>query len=127
MSRTQVQTPEAPQPLAGAPYAQAVAWGELVFTSGQIPVDPETNELIEGDAATQTRQVLANVDAVLRAGGSGLDKVLKTTVFLADLADWPAMNDVYRELVGEALPARSAVQVGLPAGVKVEIEAVGHR
>jgi reactive intermediate/imine deaminase len=127
MSRTEIKTPEAPAPMAGAPYAQGVVWNDVVFTSGQVPVDPVSNKIVGEDIGTQTEQALRNLAAVLEAGGSGLTKILKTTVFLSDLADWAGMNEVYARVVGKPVPARSAVGVQLPAGIRVEIEAVGHR
>jgi 2-iminobutanoate/2-iminopropanoate deaminase len=98
----------------------------LVFTAGQIPIDPATGEIPGSDIATQTRQVLENVKAVLEAGGSGLDSVIKTTVFMKDLGEFAAMNEVYATYFRESPPARSTVEVSrLPRDVRVEIEAVG--
>ena len=112
-------------PAAVGPYSQAVRAGRMVFTAGQIPLDPSSGKPIEGDVAAQTRQVLDNLAAVLEAAGSGLDRVLKTTVFLTDMADFGAMNAVYAERFGQAPPARSTVAVAaLPRGARVEIEAV---
>ena len=115
-------------PAAIGPYAQANKFGELLFTSGQIPLDPVSGELVGTEIKAQTKQALENLKAVLEAGGSGLDKVLKTTVFLKDIADFAAMNEVYAQyFAGGALPSRSAVQVAaLPKGALVEIEAVAH-
>ncbi len=125
MKRT-VSTPNAPEAIG--PYSQAVIAGNLVFCSGQIPLDPATGALVEGDIAAQTRRVLENLRAVLEAAGSGLDRVVKTTVFLADLADFQGMNAVYAEYFGGDPPARAAVQVAaLPKGARVEIEAVALR
>lgn len=121
-----IQTDRAPQAIG--PYSQAVkvnATGGLVFASGQIPLDPATMQLIEGDIAAQTEQVLHNVQAVLEAAGSALDRVVKTTVFLADMNDFAAMNEVYARFFGATRPARSTVQAArLPRDVKVEIEVV---
>jgi 2-iminobutanoate/2-iminopropanoate deaminase len=115
-------------PAAVGPYSQAVGWEKLVYTAGQIPLDPATGELIAGDAAVQTRRVLQNLKAVLEAGGSGLGRVLKCTVFLTDLGDFAAMNGVYAEFFGGHKPARSTIQVAaLPKGARVEIEAVAVR
>ncbi len=112
-------------PGAIGPYSQAVSGGGLVFCSGQIAIDPSTGELVGATAAEQARQVLANLRAVLVAAGSGMDRVLKTTVYLADLADFAAVNEVYAEAFGGHRPARAAFQVArLPKDALVEIEAV---
>ena len=112
-----------PKPLG--PYSPAVSCNGLLFCSGQIPLDPATGKLVEGDIQAQTRQVFRNLAALLEAGGSGLDLVLKTTVFLQDLNDFAAMNEVYAEVFPEAPPARAAVQVArLPMDARIEIEAV---
>lgn len=112
-------------PRAIGPYSQAIVAGGLVFCSGQIPLDPATMEMVDGDAAAQARQVLANLAAVLEAAGSGLERVVKTTVFLSDMTDFAAVNAVYAEAFGAHRPARSTVQVGrLPKDARVEIEAV---
>ncbi len=123
MSREVISTPKAPA--AVGPYSQAIRVDNLVFTAGQVAIDPEQGKLIEGDIAAQTRQVLTNLSAVLEAAGSSLSQVLKTTVFLKDIHDFAAMNAVYAEFFPEKPPARSAVQVAaLPLGALVEIEAV---
>jgi len=115
-------------PAAIGPYAQAVISGDLVFTSGQIALDPVTGALVEGDAAVQTRRVLANLRAVLHKSGCGMDDVLKTTVFLVDIDDFAAMNAVYAEAFGRTRPARSTVAVAaLPRGARVEIEVLARR
>lgn len=112
-------------PKAIGPYAQAVKIGSLIYTSGQIPLDPATMKLIEGDIAAQTARVLSNLEAVLRGAGATLADVVKTTVFLADMKDFPAMNEVYAARFGAHRPARSTVQVAaLPAGARIEIEVV---
>lgn len=122
MPRDVIQTEQAPAAIGL--YAQAIRAGELLFTSGQIPLKP-SGELESGDIRAQTRQVLENLRAVLEAGGSSLAKVLKCTCFLADMDEFAAMNEVYGEFFGAAPPARSTVQVArLPRDVKVEIEAV---
>jgi 2-iminobutanoate/2-iminopropanoate deaminase len=116
-----VPTPNAP-PVAG-PYSAAVRAGDFFVLAGQVPLDPATGKLVEGDAATQCRQVLANVSAVLADCGATLADVAKTTVFVTDLGDFAAMNAVYAEAFGDHRPARSTVQVAaLPAGARVEIE-----
>ena len=121
--RTVISTDQAPA--AVGPYSQAIIAGEFVFTAGQIPMDPATGRLIEGDIQEQTRQVLSNVKAVLQAAGTSLDKVVKVTVFLQDMGDFKAMNEVYAEFFVKEPPARSAIQAAaLPLGVGVEIEAI---
>lgn len=118
-----VQTEKAPKALG--PYSVAVQLGQLVFTSGQIGLDPVSNTIVEGGIEAETHQVLKNLQAVLEAAGSGLDKVVKTTVFLRDMGDFAKMNAVYGEYFTSAFPARSTVQVAaLPKGVAVEIEAI---
>jgi 2-iminobutanoate/2-iminopropanoate deaminase len=113
-------------PKVYGPYSQAIAVGNLVYTAGQIPLDPVSMEVVAGSIKEQTTQVLANLRAVLQAAGSDLDRVVKTTVFLVDLADFDALNEAYAEAFGDHKPARSTVAVaGLPRGVRVEIEAVG--
>ena len=115
-------------PAAIGPYSQAVAQGQLLFTSGQIPIDPATGELRNSDIATAARQVLTNLRAVLVAGGADLTTVVKTTAFLKDLRDFQAFNAVYAEFFKEPCPARSCIQVaGLPKDSLVEIEAVAVR
>ncbi len=115
-------------PAAIGPYSQAVAEGRLLFTSGQIPIDPATGELRNSDIATAARQVLTNLRAVLVAGGADLTTVVKTTVFLKDMRDFQAFNAVYGEFFKEPFPARSCIQVaGLPKDSLVEIEAVAVR
>jgi len=115
-------------PAAIGPYSQGVEWdGKLVFTSGQIPLDPKTGNLVEGDIKAQTRQALENLKAVLEAGGSNLRKVIKCTVFLADMNDFADMNQVYAEYFPQNPPARSAFQVArLPKEARVEIEAIAE-
>ena len=112
-------------PAAAGPYSQAIRAGELVFTAGQLGIDPATGELIGDDVQAQADQSLANVRAILEAAGSGLDQLVKVTVYLADIADWPAVNEVYAREVPQPFPARSAFAVrDLPKGARVEIEAV---
>lgn len=119
--------PESAAPAIG-PYSAAVSVGEFVFASGQIPVDPATGEIVAGCAACQTTQVLANASAVLDAAGLTFANVVKTTVFLVDLADFEKMNGVYAQHFSEPYPARSTVQVAaLPKGARVEIEFVAVR
>lgn len=122
MQRNVVATNNAPQAIG--PYSQAISAEQLVFCSGQIPLRPD-GTLVEGNIAEQTRQVLLNLQGVLNAAGSSLAHVVKTTVFLADMNDFAAMNEVYAEFFDAAPPARSTVQVSrLPRDVRVEIEAI---
>lgn len=112
-------------PAAIGPYSQAQIAGNLVFTAGQIPLDAETMELVGEDIAEQTERVLANLSEVLEAAGAGLDTVVKTTVFLRDMEEFSAMNDVYAQHFGDHKPARSTVQAArLPKDVRVEIDAI---
>ncbi len=115
-------------PAALGPYSQAIVSGEWVFCSGQIPIVPATGELLEGVIADQTDRVLTNLSEVLAAAGSSLDRVVKTTVFLAHMGDFAAMNEVYARRFGSHRPARSTIQAGaLPRGCKIEIECVARR
>lgn len=124
--KTAIHTPAAPKPIG--PYVQAVAGNGLLFCSGQVGLDHTTGKLVEGDVAAQTRRALLNLAAVLSAGGASLRDVVKTTVFLLDMQDFAAMNEVYAEVFGESPPARSTVAVtALPAGARVEIEATALR
>jgi len=118
-----VSTDDAPKAIG--PYSQGTVAGGLIFTAGQIAIDPANGEVVPGGAAEQTARVMQNLTAILRAAGSGLDRVVKTTVFLTDMADFAAMNEVYGRAFGSHRPARSTVAVAnLPKGVKVEIEAI---
>lgn len=113
-------------PIPRGPYSQAVRAGDTVYVSGQIPVDPATNQLVAGDAAAQARQVFENLKAILTAAGASLDRVVKTTIFLADVNDFAAVNAVYAEYFTEPLPARSTVAVAaLPGGsAKLQVDAI---
>lgn len=112
-------------PGAIGPYSQAVKTGNLVFCSGQIPIDPKTGEFISDDVAEQTEQVLKNLGAVLAAAGTNLNNVVKTTVFLADMSDFTAMNEIYSKFFSENKPARATVQAArLPKDARVEIECI---
>jgi 2-iminobutanoate/2-iminopropanoate deaminase len=123
-----VRTERAPAPFQGAPYSQAIVTGDLVFVSGQLALRPGEGHAPEGDISAQTEQVFANLRAILEEAGSGLDRLVKTTVYLVDLGDFSAMNDVYARHVGEHPPARATIEVSaLPSGALVEIEAVAHR
>ena len=115
-------------PAAVGPYSQAIAAGSFVFCAGQIPLDPATGNLIEGDVTAQTRRVLDNVKAVLAAAGATLNDVVKSTVFLLDMNDFAAMNAVYAEYFASPFPARSTIQVArLPKDARVEIEVIAVR
>jgi 2-iminobutanoate/2-iminopropanoate deaminase len=112
-------------PRAIGPYSQAVRAGNMLFASGQIPIDPATGEFVPGGVAEQTEQVMRNLSAVFEAAGAALNQIVKTTVFLADMKDFTAMNEVYGRFFGENPPARATVQAaGLPRDAKVEIEAI---
>ena len=124
MDNIVIETLDAPQAIGT--YSQGIKSGNLVFTSGQIPLNPETGELINGDFKSEISQVLMNLNAVLKSGGSSLKKAVKLTVFLTDLSYFPQVNEVFKEYFPENPPARSAVQVSaLPMNAKIEIEAVG--
>jgi len=123
--KTAVRTEEAPAPFQGAPYSQAIRAGDFVFVSGQLALQPDHAEIVGDSIEEQTEQVLANLRAILEAAGSGLDRLVKTTVYLSDLGDFAGMNEVYARHVGEVPPARATIEVSaLPSGAKVEIEAV---
>jgi 2-iminobutanoate/2-iminopropanoate deaminase len=123
--RKAILTDKAPKPIG--PYSQAVQYGNLVFTSGQIPIDPATGNLVVGDIVKETEQVFVNLAAVLAAAGTSLDRAVKTTVFLTDMGSFGKVNEVYARYFREPFPARSTVQVAaLPKGVSVEIEVVAE-
>ena len=123
MSLTVVSTPGAPKAIG--PYSQAIVHGGLVYTAGQVALDPATMELVPGGVAEQADRALTNLTAVLAEAGSGLDRVVKTTVYLVDMADFGAMNEVYARHFGSHRPARSTVAVaGLPKGARVEIDVI---
>ncbi len=125
MSLIRIETPDAPAAIG--PYSQAIVVDGLVFSAGQIALDPSTMEIIPGGITEQTERVMQNLRAVLEAAGSGLDYVIKTTVFLADMGEFAAMNAVYGAAFGTHRPARSTVAAaGLPKGVRVEIEVVAQ-
>jgi 2-iminobutanoate/2-iminopropanoate deaminase len=118
-----VSSPSAPKAIG--PYSQAVRAGQLLFVSGQVPLDPATGQLVNGDIAAQTRRVFDNLGAVLKAGGRSFADVVRTTVFLADMNDFAAMNEVYGEYFSEPYPARATVQVArLPKDARVEIDVI---
>ena len=125
MSKEAVRTEAAPAPFQGAPYSQAIKAGGFVFVSGQLGLEPGVNEMVEGGITPQTEQVFANLRAILEEAGSSLAKLVKTTVYLQQLDDFAAMNEVYKKHVGDIPPARATVEVAkLPSGSLVEIEAI---
>ena len=122
-----VRTERAPAPFQGAPYSQGIIFGDLVWASGQVAIDPASGNVVEGGITEQTEQVMQNVSAILEEAGSSLKQLVKTTIFLADFDDFQAMNEVYAQHVGPEPPARATVQVAyLPSGVLVEIDALAH-
>lgn len=126
MAHSPVSTPHAPQAIG--PYSQAIVAGELVFTSGQIPLDPTTQKMVEGDVRAQAERVMENLAAVLTAAGATFAGVVKATIFLADLNDFATVNEVYGKRFPAAPPARSTVQVAaLPKGARVEIDLIAVR
>jgi 2-iminobutanoate/2-iminopropanoate deaminase len=125
VSKRVVRTDKAPAPFQGAPYSQGIVQGDLVFVSGQLGVDPARGEMVEGGIGPQTERVLQNVSAVLDAAGSSLANLLNVSIFLVDLGDFAAMNEVYAKHVGPDFPARATVQIGaLPSGALIEIAVV---
>jgi 2-iminobutanoate/2-iminopropanoate deaminase len=125
--KTAVRTEEAPAPFQGAPYSQAIRSGNFVFVSGQLALRPDHAEIVGDSIEEQTEQVFANLRAILEAAGTGLNRLVKTTVFLTDLGDFAGMNEVYARHVGEVPPARATIEVSaLPSGAKVEIEAIAE-
>lgn len=123
MDRIRIATEAAPAAIG--PYSQAIRAGNLIFVSGQLPINPATNEMITDDIGAMTRQIFANIAAILHEAGSSLDRIVKTTVFLADLNDFAAMNAAYAEHFGDAPPTRSTVQVArLPRDARIEIEVI---
>ena len=122
-----VRTEAAPAPFQGAPYSQAIISGGFVFVSGQLSLRPDHAEIVGETIQEQTEQVFANLGAILEAAGSGLDKLVKTTVYLVDLDEFQGMNEVYARHVGDRPPARATIEISaLPAGAKVEIEAIAE-
>ena len=123
--KTVVRTEEAPAPFQGAPYSQAISAAGLVFVAGQVALRPEHAEIVGDTIQEQTEQVFANLRGILDAAGSGRDRLVRTTVYLADFGDFAGMNEVYAQHVGDQPPARATIEVSaLPSGAKVEIEAI---
>ena len=121
--KTIISTPKAPAAIG--PYSQAVLVNGMLFTSGVIPIDPETNTLVEGDVTVQARQAIGNLKNLIEASGSSMDKVVKTTVFIKDMNDFGKINDIYKDFFTSDFPARSSVEVArLPKDVLIEIEAI---
>jgi len=126
MDKQRIRPPRGPNPVG--PYPPAIVFGDLVFVSGQGPMNPDTGQVEKGDIASQMKLAMENLRLLLEAAGSGLDRVLKTTVFLANMDDFAPMNELYRSYFSEPYPARTTVQAaGLPLGIAVEIEAVAAR
>jgi 2-iminobutanoate/2-iminopropanoate deaminase len=127
MTKTVVRTEQAPAPFQGAPYSQAIKAGGFVFVSGQLGLAPGGSEMVAATIGEQTEQVFDNLEAILTEAGTGLDRIVKTTVFLADLQDFQGMNEVYARRVGEPPPARSTIEVAaLPSGALIEVEAIAE-
>jgi len=125
MDKEAIRTEAAPAPFQGAPYSQAIKAGGLLFVSGQVALQPGSSEPVSDAIGEQTEQVFANLRAILEAAGSSLERIVKTTVYLTDLGDFQAMNEVYKQHVGDLPPARATIEVSkLPAGSLVEIEAI---
>jgi 2-iminobutanoate/2-iminopropanoate deaminase len=125
--KTVIRTERAPAPFQGAPYSQAIRVGDLVFVSGQLALRPGHAEIVGETIGEQTEQVMQNLGAILEEAGSGLDLLVKTTVYLVNLGDFAGMNEVYARYVGDRPPARATVEISaLPSGALVEIEAIGH-
>jgi 2-iminobutanoate/2-iminopropanoate deaminase len=123
MQKDIISTSKAPQAIG--PYSQAVRFDNLLFISGQIPLEPGSGEILKGDIKAQTKQILENLKGVLTAGGSSLDNVLRTTIFLTDLEDYADVNEMYTQFFEKSMPARSTVQVSrLPMEVRIEIDAI---
>ncbi len=126
MPKEFIYSKSAPEPIG--PYSQAVKLGNLIFTSGQIALDPETGQIVAGDIMAQTRRTLENIKAIITAGGSDISKVVKVTVYLKNIQDFPAMNEVYAEYFGESKPTRSTIEASrLPKDSLIEIDAIAFQ
>lgn len=126
-SKEVIRTDRAPAPFQGAPYSQAIRFGELVFVAGQLGIDPATGNVVEGGISEQTAQAMRNLEAILEEAGSSLKQMLKTTIYIVDLGDFAALNEAYARHVGNRPPARATLQVAaLPSGALVEIDAIAH-
>jgi 2-iminobutanoate/2-iminopropanoate deaminase len=123
-----VRTDAAPAPFEGAPYSQGIVAGDLVFVSGQLGIDPEQGHVVQGGIVEQTEQVMKNLSPILAEAGAGLDDIVMTSIFLIDLQDFQAMNEVYARHLSEPYPARATVEIGsLPSGARIEIAVVARR
>jgi 2-iminobutanoate/2-iminopropanoate deaminase len=128
VEKTAVRTGRAPAPFQGAPYSQGIVAGDLVFVSGQLGIDPATGQVVEGGIGPQTEQVMTNLAAILEEAGTGLDRVVMTSIFLVALDDFQPMNEVYASHLSEPYPARATVEIAaLPSGARVEIAMVAVR
>jgi 2-iminobutanoate/2-iminopropanoate deaminase len=128
MEKSAVRTENAPAPFQGAPYSQGIVAGDLVFVSGQLGIDPAGGHVVEGGIVEQTEQTMKNLAAVLEEAGSSLENAVMVSIFLVDLGDFQAMNEVYARHLAEPYPARATVQIAaLPSGARVEIAVVAHR
>jgi 2-iminobutanoate/2-iminopropanoate deaminase len=128
MDKQAVRTENAPAPFQGAPYSQGIVAGDLVFVSGQLGIDPARGHVVEGGIVEQTEQTMKNLAAVLEEAGTSLENAVMVSIFLVDLGDFQAMNEVYARHLGEPYPARATVQIAaLPSGARVEIAVVAHR
>jgi 2-iminobutanoate/2-iminopropanoate deaminase len=128
MDKQAVRTEKAPAPFQGAPYSQGIVAGDLVFVSGQLGIDPAGGHVVEGGIVEQTEQTMKNLAAVLEEAGSSLENAVMVSIFLVDLGDFQAMNEVYARHLSEPYPARATVQIAaLPSGARVEIAVVAHR
>lgn len=127
VDKSVVRTERAPAPFQGAPYSQAIRTGDLVFVSGQLALEPDHTEIVGDSIQEQTEQVFRNLAAILEEAGSGVDRLVKTTVYLVNLGDFQGMNEVYARWVGDRPPARATIEISaLPSGALVEIEAIAH-
>jgi 2-iminobutanoate/2-iminopropanoate deaminase len=128
MEKTAVRTDQAPAPFQGAPYSQGIVAGDLVFVSGQLGIDPGSGQVVEGGIGPQTEQVMKNLAAILEEAGTGLDRVVMTSIFLVALDDFQPMNEVYASHLSEPYPARATVEIAaLPSGARVEIAMIAAR